>query len=635
MYSVHQKILLLIIAVFANTVTVYTQTRQGDFPRGTPTNTTRSSGPGQAQFGAQKTKNIPTKLESFYLENRDQKIAFADSTLNQFQNYNPTDHPVLFSQFLGNVGSAARPLLFTIDEFRKGIQFGFNQYDNYKLNRRDFAYDISNMPVGRFHFSPGTSQKDFVFKAKFSESFADNIRLSVDYQRIIHQGDYMNQSTRQTHLGFGFQKSNPKHDLFLTTIINANNEENNGGINSNGFTELERGQFSRLIDVTLTDGLTRHANSEISLSNFFHITKDDSDVGFTFEHELAWDRGSFKYSDETQDSTFYGPFLTDDRGIRMFIKYAQYSTLGRVHLTLGKFALRGGLEYSHHRIDQEPDSYSVNDLNLLGQTSFQINQKLDVLADAYFGLASNAGEYRLKGKVNFSFLKNIKLQGGVLLSRYNPSIIERNLYISNNEVYNNDFTAPLYNSISLRASLPWSNIFVEGKQTIITNPIYINSNRLPDQYDGTISISQVTAQFNPKVWIFNFENQIGFQFLTEDLYELPQFISEHHVYMEGNIFKKKMSARLGASIQTVQAYTAANYTPILGKFYLQKEGEERRTPLYSVADAYASFKVDAFRFFFKIENFNQMFLPQHDFLVNNYPVFDWRFRFGFGWILKN
>jgi hypothetical protein len=574
-------------------------------------------------------ENDTSRVYYFHIDAVKDLTEFSDTLLNEFHLYSPIEKGQLYGQSLGNLGSSSRPLMYAANGNRKGLEFGYHQYDPYLMDRQQFQLIQSEKAVSHLFFS-SFGQEDFIVKAQFSRPFANNVQLTLDYTRVLQQGFYNSQNTRLTNIGMSISKKMDNRQWIFTAISNADNEAHNGGVSDP--TQFDNPaifpEFRTNISTSLSEAQTRNATQEYALNNYFNLKRFE---GVQFRHEIAFERGSFKYSDENSgNEDFYGDFLNDDRGVRSFLEYGSLKNSLWASLTVNKFDLDLGFNYSFYNINLEARRERIHDFGLLANVDFGISDKFKLAGDAYLGIGENVGEYTMNGFLEGKLVKGISLKAFGTLQRYRPSILKQESYINQQAIWQNDFSQPLENQVGGTLDLSKFGLAVTVKQLVQTNPIFINETQRPEQFDGSIFITQLLFNTNHKLLFLNLKNQVGLQNLSENIWQLPSFISEHEVYLEGFIFKKRMFTRFGGRLRTAEAYTVAGFSPVHGLFH-QREGAVE--PFFWQADAYVSFKIDRFRAFIRAENLSQAFTGDVFYLTNLYPVFDFKIRLGVAWTL--
>jgi len=571
-----------------------------------------------------------TSIFEYYIDNLEKKSIQADTLLDQFHIYNPDEKGKLFSQTLGNLGSSSRHLFYQSERQQNGFDFGYHQFDLYKLDKHSFKQIKSKKAVSNLFFTPGTNQKNFMIKAQFSRPFKNDIQLTIDYQRILQEGIYTSQNTRSTYLGVSLLKSYENRDMLITAVTNANNEVHNGGISNTTLYNAENFNFRTRIPTFIENAFTRHADADIAINNYFTLKKYE---GIRFRHEFAHKWGSFKFvDDDLSNQAFYGDFWKDQRGIRSFTKYKKWETSLWATLDVKNIHLQAGFNYSLYNIDQEPTNQNINDLSLLANINLKPFPIMTLNAEGYLGIGENVGEYTIISIADLDLFSAVDLSVNGTFKRYRPSLITQQAYINQDEIWQSSFSQALENTLGASLHIPAIGISVEMTQSALTNPIYFNKSALPEQHDGTILISQLFFKSHHRFKFLHFKNEIGLQNLDNNLLNLPQFLSEHELYAEGYIFKKRMKTRLGIRLKTVDSYTLAGYSPVHGVFHFQDDSAD---PYFYQGDVYVSFKVDSMRVFVRAENITQLYSGDVFNLVDVYPIFDYRLRFGVSWTLFN
>lgn len=116
-----------------------------------------------------------------------------DTSLRGIQNFSPIEQPRRPTINTGNVGLAARALLF---EPAKNIGFdaGFHSLDWYALNHDDIIYYKARTPFSNLYYAgqfSGDAQQ--IFKVMHSQNVNKNLNVGASYNRIGANGLYTRQ----------------------------------------------------------------------------------------------------------------------------------------------------------------------------------------------------------------------------------------------------------------------------------------------------------------------------------------------------------------------------------------------------------------------------------------------------------
>lgn len=625
------------------------------------------------------TQEIETELDTaqysyFFQDNPGRFYTDKDSLLgDNFHQYDPARQRSLDYFNLGRVNSAAYPSVYQ-PAVRRGLDMGLHAYDLYYLKNNDIRFYQQGKALTDAFFS-GTQQNSLI-KLKFSRNFANNINFSLDYLRssninqLNSQGPTFNRSYKDsivrsylyegfprgriTTLGVGFWVNRSRYDGYLTYTFNLSEQLDKGGIADDSLFRISSYTYS--LPEILTDAQTRHQRQEIAYLHYLKLNKKDSTGNkraylashrISYKSDLYKSYDPFSSSPSKTDSTFYGSLLNDARGLRFYLKENQIENSFNISTTKNRSSdsthkggsmgqkdwFEVGIAHSFHRLNQEAFTQNINNVIVKGRWNFTPNENIKVETYAHFNiLGYNIGDYRLNGE---AFL-NIKNIGSLTLkasnSLYAPSYLQTHAYLTQRELWNNDFKKTLETHLSGTLSIPKAHFEGTVAYSLLNNYIYFDKTFRPQQTSTPLSILQLILVENLQLGSFHLDNTIAFQKSTEKFVRLPDIYTKHSLYAEGKIFKKAMLARAGFDIRYASAWFAPAYMPLMGQFYIQEKGSVNA---YPSIDVFLSFKVKTFRFFAKMENLIGSFSDNVYYQIYNSPVPDRQFRFGVRWNLLN
>ena len=401
--------------------------------------------------------NLPDtiKLKYFFLSDIKTFYEYKDSTLdNFFHQYDPAKRKAIDYLNLGNAGSATRNMQFESKPYI-GFDSGLNQYDLYNYTLDDFRFFENNVPLTDVFFTPVGGQQNFVIRSDFSRNFSDNTSLSLNYRRIRQQGFYANQLTKTTNFGVSirYKGINDRLTGFVSMISNVNEEGHNGGVFAD--TVSLEALFSNPlysnranIPTIIDDGQTRYQQKLYSLVNYFQLNKPkSSNVQLLLRYDFALDRRYYKYTDPStdtaQDSSYYGQFLLESRGIRSYTRVNKIRNAFYAYAGDGKkLDIRGGIVYDRYSIDETGINSSFDNAYLDFQGDVPISKSLSILSEAKLGLLDGSGDFSAKGSLKIDIGKWIELNGGASFYRYTPNLTQRSVVINGIQSAPNDFAKP-------------------------------------------------------------------------------------------------------------------------------------------------------------------------------------------------
>ena len=612
----------------------------------------RAQQPDLSQFG-QGTGNLDTLSEltvdtsdlyRYFSLNPDQEFDFADTLLGDyFTQYDPIRKASPDLGHLGNLGSPHQQLVFH-PQFRRGVHLGFDQYEAYRIYAKDLTFYRTEQAYTLARFSQGPTQDDLQFGVEFSREFANQVTFSINYQRINNLGSYNRQKATSDAfaVGFRFRSPNQRYDAFTTYANNVNTQEENGGIS------LEPAILSDplTIAVKLETAETRYASRQFRLDQHYKLRMEKDSMqknrtAIVAAHSFEFRRDSYKFFDDSPsaDSSFYGVLQTDSRGLRQFIGMDQYHNAFRFRtfrlwpkdstgVKNQRDLLEVGLEHTAFFVNQEPLDTVLQNLFLTGKWKVSPFNGLNIEANGHYGLAANAGDYRVDGTLLLNLKKLGQFKATVINQLNRPDRLAAQAFVSQQAIWENDFKKTLETSLIATYQIPEWNLAVSGRYHLINNLVYYDQQGVAQQTSIPISIPQLLVKAKLKVWKLHLDNEVVLQRPTETEIRIPEIYSNHQFYFYGNLFKKVMLAKIGFDLRLTSGYKPNAYQPLIGRFYLQ---EDLQTDWQPIVDGFVSFKVDKFRFFFRFENALPFLTDKYYYLAADYPIDHTQIRFGLNW----
>ncbi len=581
----------------------------------------------------------------FYADNPYDQFPFNDTLLDtRFSQYDPIRQQDVDYFSLGNLGSAHHPIYYDAYD-REGFDIGLHQFDLYKA--RKLKYYVVETPYSEAFYSQGANQEDSYFKGNFSRQFSDGINFSLNYSRINNIGSYDRAKARNTSLAMGIWLHRSRYDGFLTYINNVIQQQDNGGIVADTFFNLDLYQQRISIPTQLETANTRHADESITFTQHLKLRKTNDSLGvaakrnFRLNHTVQWQTLDYKFDDEmvTDDSTYYRQQLVDSRGLRQYIganNLSNYFGLATFKSKDGSGIIQNrdnfevGIKHRIYFLVHEPeDRRNVNNLMLMGKFSFVPNNKFLIQADGHFCFWDNAGDYKVNGVLGMNLGNAGKLAVSLKQQRYAPALVQNRTYISQVQMWDNDFTKPIETKLAASYTIPFVNVKVDGSYHLINNPIYFDTLATVQQYDGAVSLVQLLFKKNFTFGKWHLDNTVVLQNSSEDVIRVPNFYTMNSFYFEGLVFKKKvLLLRTGLDLRMASDFYVPNYSAVIGQFHLQDDFNQQ---LYPIVDFALSFKVTRFRGFFRLDNITSYVTDRIYYGAHWQPLYEHNFRVGITW----
>lgn len=385
----------------------------------------------------------------------------------------------------------------------------------------------------------------------------------------------------------------------------------------------------------------------------------------SFIHTLKFDNYKRIYQAYQTPENFYADNYDMDLkfgGDSIYDKTSHYSlknTLGIAMLEgFNKWA-KAGLkifatsELRHFTLPKQTagtDSYNEHTLSVGAQLSKTEGKTVHYNATAEtWVMGEDAGQLKVEGNADLNFKlfgDTVQLAANAYFMRLNPTFYYRH-YHSRHYWWDNSLDKELHTrvegTLSIRHTRTKLRVAFDGLKNYtymsqgytITDDFGRTGNTVSvKQHSGNISL--LTAQlfqdftFGPVHW----ENCLTYQKSSNDnILPVPTFNAYSNLYLRFKI-AKVLKVDLGADVRYFSKYYAPDYSPALGQFTVQDNGENNvKTGNYPIINVYANMHIKQTRFFIMMSHVNagngEYFLTPH------YPLNSRVLRFGLSWNFFN
>lgn len=296
-------------------------------------------------------------------------------------------------------------------------------------------------------------------------------------------------------------------------------------------------------------------------------------------------------------------------------------------------------------------SYSEHNVSIGGQliktqgTMFHYN----VTGETWL-LGEDAGQLKLDGtgELQFRFLKDtVKLAAKAYFYRVNPTFYYRHYHSRHLQWDNTSLDKEIRSHIEGLFTLGRTRTSLRVAYDNIQNYTYFaQSYTITEDYgrtDNTVSVQQasgnislLTAQLAQDFTLgpLNWETQLTYQKSTDDdVLAVPSLNVYTNLYLHFKV-AKVLSIDLGADLRWFSKYNAPDYSPALGQFTVQNNGDANvKVGNYPFVGIYANMQLKQARFFLMMSHVNA---SRGDyFLTPHYPTNGRILRFGVSWNFFN
>lgn len=298
------------------------------------------------------------------------------------------------------------------------------------------------------------------------------------------------------------------------------------------------------------------------------------------------------------------------------------------------------------------EKYNEHALSVGGQLSKQEGKTLHYNAVAEIGLTGvDAGTLAIDGNVdvNIPFLGDtLQVRGDAFFHRETPSFYYRN-YHARHLWWENDLDKTIHTRIMGTLSFPKTRTKLRVAVDEIKN--YTNFSQsyditeeglrtgvivTPMQESGGINLLTAQLEQNFRLGILNWENQLTYQHSSkESVLPVPAFNAYTNLYIKFKVVKV-LNVDLGADMRYFTSYEAPDYSPYMGQYTVQGNGENNvKIGNYPIVNVYANVHIKHTRFFVMMSHINAGQGDKNYFFAPHYPMNERVFRIGVSWNFFN
>ena len=295
--------------------------------------------------------------------------------------------------------------------------------------------------------------------------------------------------------------------------------------------------------------------------------------------------------------------------------------------------------------------YNEHALSVGGQLSKTQGKTLHYNAIAEIGLTGvDAGTLAIDGSVdlNIPFLGDtLQVRGDAFFHRETPSFYYRKFH-GRHAWWEDDLDKTIHTRIMGTLRYGKTNTTLRVAVDEIKNYTYFSqSYDVTDQYlrtgvyvtpmqeGGAINLITAQLEQNFKLGIFHWENQITYQHSSSSAIPVPALNVYSNLYIKFSVVKV-LNIDLGADVRYFTSYEAPDYSPYMGMYTVQGNGENNvKVGNYPILNAYANVHIKHTRFFVMMSHLNAGKGDKNYFFTPHYPMNDSVFRMGVSWNFFN
>jgi hypothetical protein len=603
-----------------------------------------------------------------------------DTTLFNFENYNPLYQPRSPRISLGNTGLAQRPLLF--EPLRTiGFDAGLHTLDPYLLNPQDINYYRTRVPYTQLYLVTG-GKKEQIFKILHTQNINPQLNVGFNLNFVGSRGFYssnnvlgQNVSDVNAAVFTWYESKSKRYNLLGNLIYNNLKAPETGSILNNDSIYVKTS-----LNVSKADELVRLPNSfynwktgGIYLKQTYYIGKIDSvkkgsasssvlptqRVAYT----LNYDKRKYNYLQDGADNFGVFPdFYYSSKRSRDSLNVAHlqnefsYSFYLRSKVVKNELKLDLALSQDYYNYtqfvsDTTLDQYgqkishkdkvqnsSFQDITLKARLGYRFNERMSLEGDLQqIAQGRDAGDFLYDAKLT---LGGSNKAGKIILEGYSqsssPALVTTN-WISNHYIFHNKFSNQKVSSVSFNYINIPLKIDLKAEYFLVTDYLYFTAqangiDAHPVQLGAPINLLKVSVGKSIAWRRWHLDNYFVYQKTDyQSTLRTPEVYNYTSLYYKALLFNVLYS-NIGINVRYNTPFVAPSYAVGLGQFY---NGPNVTYTSYPIATVFLKATLQHTNFFIMYDYANQGLLSNGFYTVNKYPQMDHLLKFGVSWAFYN
>jgi len=596
-----------------------------------------------------------------------------DTSLRNFQNFSPIVQPRRPTINTGNIGLAARALLF---EPSKTIGFdpGFHSLDWYAIGHDDIIYYQARTPFSNLYYAGQYSgDAEQIFRVTHSQNIKKNFNIGASYNRIGANGGYVRQRGDVLNGTFfsWYTSPNKRYTLFANAIFNTMKAYENGSTTTDDVFSGDALSSDKMTQgVRLSNSRQIYRKNTILLKQSYFIGRIDTLAQEITQkvlptnkitYSLKYDKDSYAFQKgENDNHTVLAPgandlfFTNDSTSVSHIQNEFVYSFFLRgksSSVIKNELKIDAGIRHDFYDYKQQvglPDkSYyyqytkAFQNVTLLGSAGYRFSNRIDLNFDVQqIFQGEQAGDFLYEAKSNVLVSKNVgRIVLGAYIQNKSPEEVY-NRYYGNHFNWINPLGKPFERTKTVNLSFKYINdklrLDASAEYFLINNYLYFqqiapdvdSTTVAPAQFSGSINMIKLTLGKKLSYGKFNLDSYIVYQKTDNtDLLRTPEFYTFNSFYIDQTVFKV-LKTNFGFDVRYNTKYKNYSYSPAVSQFYIGKDIKFNTTP---VVDLWIRASLRKANIFLKYEYVNQGVGAGGYYTVYKYPMPDKLFKIGLSW----
>lgn len=589
-----------------------------------------------------------------------------DTLFPLFHRYRATDKYSFFNAFTGNYGLPFYQINF-FDRITDPDKYLYYYYYPLMYHHERFVFMNTRKPFTDLYWTFGGSREvaEQTFRVRHSQNINRFFNFGLVYDIVNSPGQYRYQQSNDNNFTFHTSYTGDRYKLYfafgLNNIISG---ENGGVVDMNQLGSFETREVAvKLGGLNKAEGMLK--NRSFLLVQRYSVNRNRTNgsdtvpvlesgsfrINGTFSHILQLENNRRTYSDNLPSSGFYDSiYISSERTFDSLYHRSLKNTLRFDFATdeTRKFKLGGGagirnelIRYSqiipvHDSTRADTAEWRRVNNSLVGRLYSDIGDKFSWNAEGELFLSGyRAGDFSLTGYITKSFdLKKGRaawiITGGIT-SRQPSFWYEQ--WGGNHFEWKNNLNKEFRIDAGTTFSFPARTLNLKFNYAIIDNYTDFNSQAVPSQHTGGLSVAALMISKGIKAWKFHLDADLLLQRSSnKDILDLPLATARAAGYFDHLFIFRKTNGQLyvqtGFDVKIHTDYYAYAYMPATGRFYRQVSEQIGNYPFI---DVFLNIKLKRTRIFLMVDHVNSGLTGYDYFLIPDYPLNIRMFRYGIAW----
>jgi len=591
-----------------------------------------------------------------------------DTSTTNIQNYSPLLQPLHPTINNGNMGLAARPLLYEPSK-RIGFDAGFHSLDYYALTPEDIIYYQARTPFTSLYFV-SAGQKEQLFRAIHTQNIKKNWNVGVNFNRGDSKGFYARQRGDNLNVAVfsWYQSPSKRYNMWASAIFNTMRAYENGSTVATGLFDPDYAKIAREAEpINLSDSRNLYRKNTVFLKQTYYVGRIDTSanvnnavlptnkVSYTFEYN----NDSFDFYKNGADvnnvlppgiaSTIFTNDSTHVQHIKNEFIYSFFLRPKNSSVIKNELKVDAGIRHDYYKheylgIKQDATNYersrfAYQNITILGAAGYRFSNNIDFNLDVQQILqGENAGDYLYEAKSKILLGKTIgRIELGAYVQNQSPAAIFNYYHGNHYQWTNSDFKNTKIANLSFNYINDKHGFTAGAKYFLTSNYVYFAADHtngttaiLPKQATADISLIRLDVSKKSRFGRFVMENYIAYQKTDKNsVLRTPELYTYNSIYFD-NTFFKVLKANVGFDVRYNSEYANYLYSPATAQFYID-EGNPTNLASKPVIDVFFKANLKRANIFVKYDFVNQGLFQPGYYTVNRYPMQDALLKFGVSW----